>query len=440
MLSEVERYKNKGTMKIKTIILPLLTLAAIASCNRYDSDGYRFDNSVCLDVSKMKTVQQTTFGNNIPEVRKTIAATLAYPAGHNVKATIALDNSLVADYNTLNGTDYELLPSEYCDFTSASVDIPAGRTTSEPVEILFKGLMGEGMEQTGALAVDRTYLFPVRITSGDMDVMTASSVAYYLVRRSSAITVAAQLTDNWINFPLMDEPGPVAEAYNGLKGITYEALINIDKFDLSNSFGACSISSIMGVEQYLLLRIGDVSFERRQLQFDGSGAGTAFDKFPKSDPTKILETGRWYHVACTYDYAERNVRIYVDGKLQSEGRELGSGADGINLAMRALEKAEPGKEKTSYQFFIGKSYNDFRPLQGKIAEARVWSVARTADEIWSNMYRISDPENHPELIGYWKFDEGSGNTVRDRSIYHNDGIANSDLTWATAIEIPEINK
>ncbi len=28
----------------------------------------------------------------------------------------------------------------------------------------------------------------------------------------------------------------------------------------------------MGVEQYLLLRIGDTNFERQQLQFDGSGS------------------------------------------------------------------------------------------------------------------------------------------------------------------------
>lgn len=88
----------------------------------------------------------------------------------------------------------------------------------------------------------------------------------------------------------------------------------------------------MGVEQYLLLRIGDTNFERQQLQFDGSGGGTSFGKFPQSDPSKKLYEGRWYHVACTYDYDTRITRVYVDGKIQSEAKEMGTATGGINLA------------------------------------------------------------------------------------------------------------
>ena len=136
------------------------------------------------------------------------------------------------------------------------------------------------------------------------------------------------------------------------------------------------------------------------------------------------------------------VKLDADGNyywtIQSEGNELGISVQGddnkINLAQRALGSAE------AYQFFIAKSYNDFRPLQGKIAEARVWSVARTPEEIWENMYRIKNPKDLPELIGYWKFDEGKGNTVKDYSMYGNDGVAEKDIVWPSGIEIPEINK
>jgi len=70
----------------------------------------------------------------------------------------------------------------------------------------------------------------------------------------------------------------------------------------------------------------------------------------------------------------------------------------------------------------------------------VWSVARTPEEIWENMYRIKNPQDLPELIGYWKFDEGKGNTIKDYSMYGNDGVAEKDIVWPTGIEIPEINK
>lgn len=69
----------------------------------------------------------------------------------------------------------------------------------------FKELMGQGEEQTGALPIDETYLVPVRIGHASMDVLHGSDVAYYVVKRSSAITVAAQLTDNWIEFPTLDK-------------------------------------------------------------------------------------------------------------------------------------------------------------------------------------------------------------------------------------------
>lgn len=420
-------------MKRQATYLFLMLLLASA-CNRYDSDGYRFENSIYLDVSSHSQNQPATFGNNIPEFNKDMKVTMAYPSDRDINATISVDKSLVDAFNGRNGTSYEMLPDQYFDFKAVEVSIPAGRTMSESVSIKFKGLMGDGEEQTGAMDIDNTYLLPVRLTSSDIDVMGNAGVAYYLVRRSSAITVAAQLTDNWINFPTLDQPGPQSDAFNGLTAMTYEALIYIDRFDLENDFGACNISSVMGVEQYLLMRIGDTNFERQQIQFDGSGGGTSFGKFPESDASKKLYEGRWYHVACTYDYETRIARVYVDGKIQSEGKELGSAAGGINLAQRALGEDE------AYQFFIGKSYNDYRPLQGKIAEARVWSVARTPEQIWDNMYRIENPKDDPTLIGYWKFNEGKGNVIKDYSQYGNDGEAQYDLVWPDGIEIPEINK
>ena len=69
---------------------------------------------------------------------------------------------------------------------------------------------------------------------------------------------------------------------------------------------------------------------------------------------------------------------------------------------------------------------------------RVWSVARTADEIWENMYDV-DPHT-TGLIGYWKFDEGQGNVIRDWTGNGNDGVAENDLEWPEGIEVPQINR
>ncbi len=426
-------------MRNFNFIIRIAVLALLVSCNRFEPVDHVFDNCAYLDVSATSQTQAATFGNRVSSLEKHLCVALSYPSDKDVKATISVDASLTDAFNHRYGTDYQLLPDAYLDFSPVSVTIEAGKVNSEKVSIGFKNLMGQGEDQTGAMETDKTYLLPVRLSSEDISTMDGSSVAYYLVKRSSAITVAAQLTDNWIEFPLMDTPGEVADAYNGLTALTYEALVNVDRFDLDNKDGVCNISTVMGVEQYLLLRIGDANFERQCLQFDGSGNGSQFGKLPsKSDPAKKLYSGSWYHVACTYDQNERVARIYVNAKLIDEVKEAGvagpTADNKITLAMRALGMPE------AYQFFIGKSYNDFRPLQGKIAEARVWRVARTGDEIWKNMYRIENPKDQKDLIGYWKFNDGEGNVVKDYSWVGNHGKAVGDIIWPDGIEIHEINK
>lgn len=426
-------------MRNFNFIIRIAVLALLVSCNRFEPVDHVFDNCAYLDVSATSQTQAATFGNRVGSLEKHLCVALSYPSDKDVKATISVDASLTDAFNHRYGTDCQLLPEAYLDFSPVSVTIEAGKVNSEKVSIGFKNLMGQGEDQTGAMEIDKTYLLPVRLSSEDISTMDGSSVAYYLVKRSSAITVAAQLTDNWIEFPLMDTPGEVADAYNGLTALTYEALVNVDRFDLNNKDGVCNISTVMGVEQYLLLRIGDANFERQCLQFDGSGNGSQFGKLPsKSDPAKKLYSGSWYHVACTYDQNERVARIYVNGKLIDEVKEAGvagpTADNKITLAMRALGMPE------AYQFFIGKSYNDFRPLQGKIAEARVWRVARTEDEIWKNMYRIENPKDQKDLIGYWKFNDGEGNVVKDYSWVGNHGKAVGDIIWPDGIEIHEINK
>lgn len=443
------------------LLLIVAACAALASCADYSADDHKFDNVVYLDVASKNEVQLTTFSNNRPDLEKPLQATLAYPEGSEVAVRIEVDPSLVGVYNARFGTSWPMLDAKYYELSADRVTIPAGKTTSEVVTLRLKELMGEGEQQTGALTIDQTYLLPVRIGDASLSVLSGSDVAYYVVKRSSAITTAAQLTDNWIEFASLDTYSENSMVWNNLRAFTYEAFVYIDEFKLEDvEKNPVNISSVMGIEDYALMRIGDTNFEREQIQFDGTGVG--FGKFPGRDATKKLDAKRWYHLACTYDMNERTVRIMVDGKVQSESNDMGPAAltqaNMINLARRALydlwNKETNPAEKEKYeggdyryntmgdarQFFISYSYNDFRPLNGMIAEARVWSVARTPDQIRENMYEIENPKEEPALIGYWKFNEGKGNQIKDYSRYGHDGVAKNDITWPDGVEIPILNK
>ena len=420
---------------------------AFISCkdDEYDNKS-PFDNVVYLDVAENSDTQITTFKKTLTELKKEFSVVLSYPASQDVRVNVEVEPSLIDVYNARHNTSWRMLDSRYYTLSADKITIPAGKTISDQLNLELKDLDGStGGEE---LPIDETYLVPITIShvEGGVSTLRSSATAYYLVKRSSAITSAASLRDNWINFPTLDKASEGSMLFNNLTAVTYEAIIRVDDFSKHSE-----ISTIMGVENYLLLRIGDASFPRQQLQFDGSGDSAqtpGFGKFPKKDEAKLLNAGEWYHIAATYSYATREVCLYVNGKLQSKGSDLGNAASTpFNLAGRAfydlyLQDPETYKDYKDWgnfrQFFLGKSYDDSRQLNGDIAEVRVWNVARNEQEIWDNMYDV-DPQT-PGLIGYWKFDEGAGNVIKDWTGNGNDAVAEKDLEWPEGIEVPQLNK
>ena len=420
---------------------------AFISCkdDEYDNKS-PFDNVVYLDVAENSDTQITTFKKTLTELKKEFSVVLSYPASQDVRVNVEVEPSLIDVYNARHNTSWRLLDSRYYTLSADKITIPAGKTISDQLNLELKDLDGStGGEE---LPIDETYLVPITIShvEGGVSTLRSSATAYYLVKRSSAITSAASLRDNWINFPTLDKASEGSMLFNNLTAVTYEAIIRVDDFSKHSE-----ISTIMGVENYLLLRIGDASFPRQQLQFDGSGDSAqtpGFGKFPKKDEAKLLNAGEWYHIAATYSYATREVCLYVNGKLQSKGSDLGNAASTpFNLAGRAfydlyLQDPETYKDYKDWgnfrQFFLGKSYDDSRQLNGDITEVRVWNVARNEQEIWDNMYDV-DPQT-PGLIGYWKFDEGAGNVIKDWTGNGNDAVAEKDLEWPEGIEVPQLNK
>ena len=420
---------------------------AFISCkdDEYDNKS-PFDNVVYLDVAENSDTQITTFKKTLTELKKEFSVVLSYPASQDVRVNVEVEPSLIDVYNARHNTSWRMLDSRYYTLSADKITIPAGKTISDQLNLELKDLDGStGGEE---LPIDETYLVPITIShvEGGVSTLRSSATAYYLVKRSSAITSAASLRDNWINFPTLDKASEGSMLFNNLTAVTYEAIIRVDDFSKHSE-----ITTIMGVENYLLLRIGDASFPRQQLQFDGSGDSAqtpGFGKFPKKDEAKLLNAGEWYHIAATYSYATREVCLYVNGKLQSKGSDLGNAASTpFNLAGRAfydlyLQDPETYKDYKDWgnfrQFFLGKSYDDSRQLNGDITEVRVWNVARNEQEIWDNMYDV-DPQT-PGLIGYWKFDEGAGNVIKDWTGNGNDAVAEKDLEWPEGIEVPQLNK
>lgn len=124
----------------------------------------------------------------------------------------------------------------------------------------------------------------------------------------------------------------------------------------------------------------------------------------------VPQVDRWYHMAGTVDGT--TAKIYINGELKASGpvsSDYAPTADGMRI----------GGEVCCGNYF-----------PGLIDDVRVWNRALSQDEIVAN-YKKQLIGNESGLIGYWKFDEGTGTTVADASGNGHDGTLVNGLGWVT---------
>lgn len=176
---------------------------------------------------------------------------------------------------------------------------------------------------------------------------------------------------------------------SALKQLTLEARVYMNSFQTSDPY----ISSIMGIEAVCCVRFGDVKIDNNVLQI-------CHDSYQPAATDKPFETGKWYHVAAVWSGTSRD--IYINGQY----------ANGVPVASETIDLTSDN----SGGFYLGASYGGGRPLDGYIAEARVWYRALIQSEIANNMNYV-DPASEG-LLAYWRMNEweprtGGGNIVKD---------------------------
>ncbi len=133
---------------------------------------------------------------------------------------------------------------------------------------------------------------------------------------------------------------------------------------------------------------------------DFSGVGTVDD-------------GTWHHLAFVRDGT--GAYIYIDGELDASDTATAvslNNTDRMTFGIRT-DLASPG----------GQAYS------GIMDEVRIWNTARTQQQIQDNINRALNGDE-TGLVGYWKFDEGTGTTAGDSTSNNNDGTI-SGATWTT---------
>jgi hypothetical protein len=133
-----------------------------------------------------------------------------------------------------------------------------------------------------------------------------------------------------------------------------------------------------------------------------------------------FETGEWYHIAVTYDATNGRSDLYVGGERVGGTNRT---ANGNQILLPIKNTAQPlllGAGPLQYS----RPDEGYLLHNGALGEVRIWSVARTADEIAASWNR-SVPVDSEALVGYWQFNEADGQTIIDASPSANHGCLGS---------------
>lgn len=126
--------------------------------------------------------------------------------------------------------------------------------------------------------------------------------------------------------------------------------------------------------------------------------------------TSDVNTGVWVHLAATRKMSNGVVAIYVNGQPETSKATGNTGR--LTQATAPAIGAWVGDDAVS---------GIANGLAGQITELRVWNTVRTAAQIAANMH-TSLRGNENGLVGYWRFDDGSGLVAKDSSPSGNDGV------------------
>jgi glucose/arabinose dehydrogenase len=113
-----------------------------------------------------------------------------------------------------------------------------------------------------------------------------------------------------------------------------------------------------------------------------------------------LAVGVWRHVAFAFDNGANIVRSFIDG---------------AEAGQKSLNKDMPD---TKAVVRVGRHGYASQYLLGEVDEVRIWNYARTATQILADKdHELAGTETG--LIGYWPFNEGSGQSANDRTANGN---------------------
>lgn len=371
-------------------------MAAITLCACRGDGGFDYDHTgFFITDTENNPVVQFTVEDTPASYTVTVQSTQKVTG--DVTFDLAIDPTLVDEYNTKHGTNYAMVPEHSVELASDRVTIESQNAVSSGAEVR--------VINTGEFKQGRIYVIPVtvtRVTGSNNEVLPGSKTIFLRISRVInfyAIQANSSASSNFI-----------FDQSIHLSKLTYEMKIYPQGLNRTNYPQRFLALEEADESKSLLLRFNEANAENR-LQVLLAG-----NRFLSNTQ---FENGQWYLLSVVYDGS--TISLYVNGELDTS---IAGTIEGGGLDFKRYEMGMSWGSYNTRQFFAH-----------RFCEIRIWDRPLTATEIKQGLGAV-DPQSQG-LRAYWKFDEGEGHIFHDvtgngfdmdwsqtsRAIYEGDMIA-----------------
>ena len=365
---------------LKAFALGML-MASFTACE--DAPNDVIDNMVYISEAAASSAGEIILGKTGEVSTGAITVRAGQVAMKDINVQIALDNTVLNNYNSRNDVEFAMIPSEYISLPSQVV-IPAG---SSQVEVPFSVTSFDGEKGI-------EYAAPIKVVSATNIPVSTGSGSYIFTFGKPLVQKA---------------PG---FSYDSKMNMVWPEQVDLTNFTLEwwarctnkNGNGGFSVNNqamfSFVANKELYIRFGDIVYVDQNtgrnmynfLQIKTMGIDANYDS---GDPNKNpLKWGEWIHFAHTYDAATGDVVLYMNGK--EVNRNNGGAGTVFNFTGCSM---------------FGSGYTYFKDIV-EMCQLRMWKTTRTAAQIAKNMKK-EVKYNDPNLLFYFPMNEGEGSELID---------------------------
>jgi predicted outer membrane repeat protein len=231
-------------------------------------------------------------------------------------------------------------------------------------------------------------------------IITILIISKYSVRAQNSYSLDFDGGGDYVE--IIDESAMIANTDQmTLSGWVYPRNTNSGWPDFDGFFGFRNNNDA----DFYLLQLDSYKVEGR-LTVSGGG------EFTIVTAENSISSETWHHLALTYDGS--NIILYIDGIVAGSAEASGQITnDSVSLNIGKLVW-----QTTNFD------------LDGQADEISLWNIALTQQQVQD--YMEADLTGETGLVGYWNFNEGSGETANDASGNDNHGTIYG-ATWSTNV-------